>query len=325
MLWDIRRSNPSARGRPAVAALVLACLLCWGAAGCEQGYQPPVVARVDGQDITLDQFVQQAAFMGLGVTPSALDRELRHEVLEGLVVQRLLLEQADRLGVKLDPAQVEARVAETREGMGQEDLNRHLVAQGLTYETWRAILSREMRAALTLETALTNETRVTAEEIARYYHEHKAEFQRPEQVLARHAVLPSREMAERLLAMTKNGADMATAAAELGSPMAERGHATWLSRGHMPDELEDQVFRLKRGMLAGPLKSAYGYHVVHVLDKRPAITLTLAQAAEEIQRRLTAQKKEELASEWLEKLRAKAKVWYDPAFLKEGKTEKVNQ
>lgn len=317
--------NPAGRGRTAIAAMLLACLVWWGATGCDQGYRPPVVAKVDGQEITLDQFVRQAAFMGLGVTPSTLDRGLRHEVLEGLVMRRLLLEQADRLGVKLDPALVEARVAETREGMGQEDLNRHLVAQGLTYETWRAVLAEEMRAALTIDAALANETRVTAEEIARYYHEHQAEFQRPQQVLARHAVLSSRELAERLLTMTKNGADMAVAAAELGAPMAEGGHATWLSRGHMPDELEDKVFHLEQGKVAGPLKSAYGYHVVHVLDKRPAVTLTLAQAAGDIQRRLTARKKEELAADWLEKLRSQAKVWYDPVFLSEGKTEKVNQ
>jgi foldase protein PrsA len=305
--------------------MALICLLLASALGCDDGYRPPVVAKLNGQEIGLDEFVSQAAYMGLGVNPTALNRKLRQEVLESIVNRRLILDQAEQRGIKQDPAELDARVEETRTGLGRENMDRHLAALGLTYQTWRAILDQEVLVSRTMEIVLASKTRVTAKEIATYYQGNKSEFQRPQQVLAQHALLPTKELAEKLLAMIKQGADMAEATAELGAPMAEGGKAIWLSRGHMPDELENEIFRLKKDQLAGPLKSAYGYHVVHLLDQRPAVTLSLAQAAVEIQRRLSAKKKEDMASAWLAELRSQAEVWYDPAFLDKGTTEKVNR
>jgi peptidyl-prolyl cis-trans isomerase D len=112
---------------------------------------------------------------------------------------------------------------------------------------------------------------------------------------------------------------MAAAAAELGVALPDEGEPTWLSRGHMPEALEDKVFALEPGKLAGPLSSPYGLHVVRVLARRAASKLDLAQAAEEIQRRLASDKKEQLAVLFIDQMRAKAKVTFNAEFAASGK------
>jgi peptidyl-prolyl cis-trans isomerase C len=104
----------------------------------------------------------------------------------------------------------------------------------------------------------------------------------------------------------------------LGAPLEEGGEPVWLAGGHMPPALERKIFALKPGKLAGPLASDYGFHVVRVLKKRPPVEVGLAEAAEEIQRSLAAEKMEKLADEWIEKLRGEADIRYDPDFLAHG-------
>jgi parvulin-like peptidyl-prolyl isomerase len=91
----------------------------------------------------------------------------------------------------------------------------------------------------------------------------------------------------------------------------------------MPPVLENKVFGLKSGQLAGPLPSPYGFHVVRVMGKRPATMLTLEQASSRIRRELATQRQEDLAAAWLEEMLSKATVWYHTQFIDTGRLEQA--
>jgi len=129
-----------------------------------------------------------------------------------------------------------------------------------------------------------------------------------------------RDVIKAIQRMVIRGAPAIGVAAAMGFPLAEAGEPTWLSRGHMPEALENKVFALKPGKLAGPLRSTYGFHVLKVLDKRPAGLNNLTQLGPEIQRRLAAEKRQTLAQSWIDDLRRGAEVWLNPNFLAKGQT-----
>ena len=301
--------------------LTIFCLLA--AAACSQpgggGTRP--VATVDGRDIGLEDFKAQAAFMGLGGDPHLLTPELRRQVVDTLVDQWLVMARARELGISLEPEELEAAEDRLRRGLGDSDFERALTVHGIGYAQWRTALARRLLVQKTLELVLAPKIRISAREVRRYFQAHRDQFRRPEQVLAQHAVLPTRELARRLLQKVAGGQDMGRAAAELGAPLVDGGEPVWLSRGHMPPALEDKIFALKPGSLAGPLASDYGYHVVKLLAKRPASPGELATAAARIQRRLAAAKMEDLAEQWLNRLRRQAKVEYNQSFLKHGRLQ----
>lgn len=311
----------SPRSRPLVR------LLAWGlvtlglvlVVGCQKPPAPSEVASVDGQALLLEDFLAQTAFMGLGKDPQALSPDLRQAVLETLVRRRLVLAQAEAKGIRLEREELDREEASLRRGLSEEAFELTLIAQGIDYDEWRRVLSQELLMQKTLDLLLASRVQVTPDEVRTYYQEHAEEFSRPEQVLAQHAMVADKETARKLLQRLSQGEDMAVAAAELGVTLPDEGEPTWLSRGHMPEALEDKVFALEPGRLAGPLSSPYGLHVVRVLARRPASKLDLAQAAEEIQRRLASDKKEQLAALFIDQMRAKAKVTFNAEFAASGK------
>lgn len=279
----------------------------------------PAVAWVDGKPVTLAEFNSRAAFMGLGGDPALLDPELRQAVVEDLVGRTLVLAEASRQGVVLFPEELTQREQQLLAKLEPEAFEHDLAIHGITKEQWREELGSQLLMEKALRLILRPGIRVTPREIAAYYHEHLKEFHRPEQILAQHALLPSKQMAQKLVNQVHEGLDMSQAAALMGAPLAADGRPTWLSRGHMPPGLEAKVFALKPGELAGPLPSPYGFHVVRVKAKRPAVVLSLAQAAPDIQKNLVAQKQETMAVSLLEELKAKSKIKYDQQFLEIGR------
>ena len=80
----------------------------------------------------------------------------------------------------------------------------------------------------------------------------------------------AREKAERIMASLKTGADFAqTAIAESdGQKALEGGDLGWRKIGEVPSLFAAQVAAMKRGELAGPIRSPSGYHLIKVLDIR---------------------------------------------------------
>ena len=83
----------------------------------------------------------------------------------------------------------------------------------------------------------------------------------------------------------------------------------------MPAEFDAVVFNLPAGRLSPLIKSEYGYHIFLVEERRDAAKLSLAQAREEIRVRLQAELEEHLYRQWLDELRAKAKIDVNWALL----------
>ena len=280
---------------------------------------PPAVAMVDGKPVTLAEFNSRAAFMGLGGDPALLEPELRQAVVEDLVGRALILAEAGRQGVVLLPEELDKREEQLLNRLEPEVFAHNLAIHGISKQQWLRELASQLLMEKALRLILRPSIRVTPNEIAAFYRDHRSQFHRPEQILAQHALLPSKSLAQKLVNQVQEGMDMSRAAARMGAPLAGGGQPTWLSRGHMPPGLEAKVFALKPGQLAGPLPSPYGFHVVRVTAKRPAVALSLTQAAPEIQKNLVAEKQEALAISLLEELKAKSDIIYDQQFLGKGR------
>ena len=126
------------------------------------------------------------------------------------------------------------------------------------------------------------------EMIAKYYDEHKNEY---EQVRARHILISTgsqgeeaktinprikneaRQRAESLLARVRKGEDFAKLAGEFNPDDASKetgGDLDYFSRGTMVPEFEQAAFALKPGEVSGLVETQYGFHIIKVEGRRPA-------------------------------------------------------
>jgi peptidyl-prolyl cis-trans isomerase SurA len=114
---------------------------------------PDVVAEVNGEDVTRDDFVPvltatfQAANAQAQMGGDAPDEKaLRKEALDELVDTELLSQEADARGIEVSDEDVDAELADLAEqnGMSADDLMKAVEAQGLTEEQARDQLETQV-------------------------------------------------------------------------------------------------------------------------------------------------------------------------------------
>ena len=88
-----------------------------------------------------------------------------------------------------------------------------------------------------------------------------------------------KKQAEDVLAKVKGGADFAALATKISedeASAAQGGELKPFGRdGAMVKEFEDAAFALKPGETSGLVKSQFGYHIIRVLERKPASTRPL--------------------------------------------------
>jgi peptidyl-prolyl cis-trans isomerase D len=139
-----------------------------------------------------------------------------------------------------------------------------------------------------------------------YYQQHQQEFTRPEQIHARH-ILVSTEGKSDADAQAKiaaaqarlaKGEAFATVAREVSDEPAAKtsgGDLGYFGRGQMVKAFEDAAFGGQAGSLIGPIKTQFGYHLIEVLDKRPAGTQPFEEARDMIRQRLSSEQTSQAA------------------------------
>ncbi len=109
--------------------------------------------------------------------------------------------------------------------------------------------------------------------IRAYFEAHKANYAVKEAVHARHILVETEAEARTLLLKALAGEDFSKLAAKASGDQgsAEKGgDLGWIEKGDTVPAFEQAAFSLKAGQFIGPIQSEYGWHVIQVLEKRPA-------------------------------------------------------
>ena len=139
-----------------------------------------------------------------------------------------------------------------------------------------------MRAAITVPDA----------DIAAFYQQNLAQYQTPEQVRASHILFKTegkdenavKAQAEDVLKKAKApGADFAALAKQYSEDEIEQGtiggDLDYFGRGRMVPEFEQAAFAMKAGDISDLVKTAFGFHIIKVVDKQPEIDAAAGRGA----------------------------------------------
>ena len=316
----------------------------------------PVIAKGKGFEIKrseLDEAVMgiqsTAAARGQTISPGQLT-QIEGKLLGQLIQVQLLLQkttEADKSnGVQRTDLQMKALL----ERFGsQEAFERQMKAAGMTAADLRAKIAQK----LTAEAVLMRELNVTImdAEAKQFYDDtnNSADFEQPEMVHVRHILLltmdpvtrapltadqqpAKRKQIDDLLKRIRGGADFAALAKQYSEDpnSKDNNNEMTLVRGNpgIPTEVEAAAFSLTNNQVSDVITTAYGYHIIKLLDKTPAKKLALTDkvplsdmtVAAKVKDYLTQQKNEKLAPAYLEKLRKAADVQILDAGLKAAET-----
>ena len=274
----------------------------------------------NGQFIGNDRYRQLLEMQNPPIRPSEFEQEVRRSVilekLQGALTDWITVSDADvttefnRRNEKVKLAVVAVAADKLKEGVvvGDAEVASHFESNK---DKYRIPEKRKIKYALIDLQAIRQRTNVSAQDVQRYYDDNQQQYATPEQVRASHILLKTegkddaavKKQAEDLLAKVKGGADFGALATKFSE---DEGSATmsgelkpFAKDGSMVKEFEDAAFALKPGETSDLVKSQFGYHIIRLLEKKPATTRSLDESKvqiEEILKSERAQKEAERIS-----------------------------
>jgi peptidyl-prolyl cis-trans isomerase C len=284
---------------------------------------PTIVARVNGIEIPAAELEKAIRNLEANVgqpIPAERRSEIYRGILDQLVDQRLLEQEAAARNIKATDAEVSAGIDQ----MKQQAPNPEAFAKALASRKMNeADLRAEARQRLTVDKLLTTEIEpkaaVTEADIAEFYKKNPQFFMQPEAMRASHILIKAenaegkpaaKAKADDLLRQIKGGADFAALAKQHSNDgsAAGGGDLGFFPRGQMVKPFEDAAFVLKPGEVSPVVESEFGYHIIKAAEHRTARTVPLAEVSDRIAQALRQQKQQQLAQEFVQALKGKAKV-----------------
>ncbi len=106
-----------------------------------------------------------------------------------------------------------------------------------------------------------------------------------------------RKKAKDVLQKVKHGGDFAALAKQYSDDTSKDsgGDIGWIARGQTVPEFEQAAFTLQPGTTSDLVKTQYGFHIIHVLERQVARTKTFDEVRPQIEGDLQEQRAEQLA------------------------------
>jgi peptidyl-prolyl cis-trans isomerase SurA len=231
----------------------------------------------DAKRVVLSKMKQQ------NVQPPAPD-VLEKQVLERIITERSLMQYAKETGLRIDDTQIERaiqRIAQDNK-LSPEEFKKALALEKISYAKYRDDIRGELVVQRLREREVESRLTVSDTEVDHYLATLKAqntgdsEYQLahilvlvPEQANA-DQIEARRRRAEEALRAIKSGAEFGQVAAGFSdaNDALRGGNLGWRAGARLPTVFADQVRTMKAGEVSPVLRSASGFHIVKLIDRR---------------------------------------------------------
>jgi peptidyl-prolyl cis-trans isomerase SurA len=216
--------------------------------------------------------------------------ELRKQVLERMIVERAQLQLAKEMGVRVDDNMLDraiARIAEQQK-MTVQQLRNQMEKEGTTFAAFREEIREEIVMQRLREYEVDNKINISEAEVDNFVAAEKAaaaeQFElNLSQIMVRipenaspEVIAQRQKRAEEVQRLLRTGADFAKMAATYSdaSDALQGGAVGWRPANSLPPLFAEALGKLKPGQNTAIIRSAAGFHILKLVDKR-----SLAEAA----------------------------------------------
>ena len=247
-----------------------------------------VVAVVNSEVVTrldLDEQIkiasQQLKRQG---TPLPAADVLERQLLERLVTAKVLAQTARETGLRVDDTQLQRsieRIAQENK-VSPEAFRKMLEGDGIDFNRFREELRNEILIARLKEREVDSKILITDAEIDNYLKNQQNQGGKDEEYSLSHILVlvpeqaspeqiqTKRVIAEKALEQIKGGADFRQVSAGVSDAQnaLDGGPLGWRPAARLPQIFVDSVKSMKVGDVSPVLRSANGFHIIKLADKR---------------------------------------------------------
>ena len=301
-----------------------------------------IVARVNSDIILKSEFearkvalraeLADAPPRGQGLSGAQLEQAFAEQskyLLQGLVDETLLLQQAKEMGLSADLEVIKAmeRLRQERKHATMESLEEEIVDAGYSLDEFKRGIQTRYLTQQVLQREVYGRVIVTTEEMRKYYDEHVKDFDRPAGIRVRaifvyienrgpEEIASQRKKAEEALAAIKKGDDFAEIASKYSEAETaqEGGDLGFFVKGELAAPLEEAASKIDKGQTTDVLTLPYGFVILKLDDKHSGGILPFELAQREINEVLWQKGINPKVREYLTKLRCDGFTEYKPGY-----------
>jgi peptidyl-prolyl cis-trans isomerase SurA len=290
----------------------LAFALCWSAKGWAQDkivaiVNKDVITQKDLADFNRVMRIQLSREFGEKEAGKKIE-EIEKNSLDKLVEDRLILQEAEKSGIKVDESRIKGRILEIRRQYPSDaDFQKELGRQGLAQADLEKRIREQLLMYLVVEQNVRGKIIVRPDEITQFYNDHKEDFLTEEERECDIVMLQTdkQEVAQEFASKFRSGQRLEEL--EKAYPLT-MDKLVSKSQGGLRQDIERTICNLDPGELSEPVKVNDKYYIFKLLKIIPSRQLTLPEAQVRIQAYLFETKLKERFSAWLDELRGKAYI-----------------
>jgi peptidyl-prolyl cis-trans isomerase SurA len=307
------------------------CLvILWGVARQGEAVVDRIVAIVNQEIITLSEVDRLIAShldeiqAGNRLEREQKLRELRLKALDRLIEEKVLDYEAKKAGIKATSKEVETVIDDIRRRSNatQEDLEQALTREGLTYESYRKEIERQLTRQRFVQWSMKVEPKVSEKELREFYEKNLQQYRTLESYRPAHILfvvpknatpeqtLEIRMQCQKVLDRIKNGESFSEMALLYSQDPTSKdgGDLGFFKKGELLPPLERAALRLKVGEVSGIVRTDFGFHLIKLLDRKGGLPVPYEDVKEKIQADYLGRELEKAVEQFISSVKEKSVI-----------------
>ncbi|EGI8305979.1 peptidylprolyl isomerase SurA [Salmonella enterica] len=212
------------------------------------------------------------------------DATLRHQILERLIMDQIILQMGQKMGVKITDEQLDQAIANIakQNNMTMDQMRSRLAYDGLNYSTYRNQIRKEMIISEVRNNEVRRRITVLPQEVDALAKQIGTQNDASTELNLSHILIalpenPTSEQvndaqrqAESIVEEARNGADFGKLAITYSADQQalKGGQIGWGRIQELPGIFAQALSTAKKGDIVGPIRSGVGFHILKVNDLR---------------------------------------------------------
>ncbi|MGH8678105.1 MAG: peptidylprolyl isomerase, partial [Burkholderiales bacterium] len=248
-----------------------------------------VVTRLDLEE-QIKVATQQLKRQG---TPLPPEDALQRQLLERMINSRILVQTAKETGIRVDDTQLQRaieRIAEENK-LSLEQFRQAMEHDDIDFGRFREDIRNEILITRLKEREVDGKIVITEAEIDNYLRNQSAQGSKDDEYSLAHILIlvpegaspeqiqSKRAIAERTLGQIKGGADFRQVSASVSDAQnaLDGGLLGWRTASRLPEIFVESVKLMRVGDVSPIVRSANGFHIIKLVDKRGNETPVIVQ------------------------------------------------
>jgi len=303
-----------------------------------------IVAKVNNDVITRGEMARTRQELETelrqqpGLTGAKLQQALHEKAADALrdqIDQLLLVQKAKDLNINVD-SEITKRLAamQVQSKINDPDKFHDFIREqmGIPFEDFKQQVKNQMLTQRVIGDEISAHVVIPEAEKRKYYDEHKNDFVRDEEVFVQQIfistegktpdqVAAAERKAKDLVARARKGekfADLAATNSDDLETARQGGEMPPFKRGQLLKEIDDFVFKQKKGSITDPIRAPTGFLITKIVERHEKGLASYEEVENEISERMAGPQMNVKVRTYLTKLRTEAFLEIKPGYLDSG-------